>query len=178
MGHSGAYNVGFFVGLSIPILVVLLIIFIFKKSGKFKGKHEFDERQKLAQGKAYKNGFYTFVICEVIIMLIENTGYIALDITLTMFISMCISIKVFAMTSIIKDAYIGINHTPKSTLTLFLVLAAVNLFFGIRNLVGGEFLQTGEIVYIAWLNLICGITLLMISVALLVKIVQDNKEEE
>ena len=48
-----------FLGLMAVLVVIGLVIG--KLAGKKLGKAEFDERQQLARGKAYKAGFYTLL---------------------------------------------------------------------------------------------------------------------
>lgn len=68
-----------------------------KLAGKKLGKAEFDERQQLARGKAYKAGFYTLLVGLLAVYLIPIfTEWQPKDTALLLFAVICVGVTVFA----------------------------------------------------------------------------------
>ena len=109
------HHAGVFVGLAAGLLAGLAFIMsLFKK--KVLDMH-FDERQERARGKAFQYGFFT--------MIISTYFYAVSDIMLghwcdTMVgVSLCIALAicVFAITCILKDAYLSLREKPRTLMT-------------------------------------------------------------
>ena len=93
------------IGLLIGIAIGAVILFVSKKVNK---NQQYDERQLAARGNAFKAGFVTFVICELVIFFIElfteeplvlyKAGNLQMLVTL-------FSALVFVEYSIFADAY-------------------------------------------------------------------------
>ena len=93
------------IGLLIGLAIGAGILFVSKKINK---NQKYDERQLAARGNAYKAGFITFVICELVIFFIElfteqplviyKPGDLQMIVTL-------FSLLVFVEYSIFADAY-------------------------------------------------------------------------
>ena len=83
-----------------------------KLAGKKLGKAEFDERQQLARGKAYKAGFYTLLA------------------GLLPFAVICVGVTVFACVSVANDAYLGIRQNPRAMLLVLGIVVVGNLTAG------------------------------------------------
>ena len=93
------------IGLLIGLAIGALILFVSKKVNK---NQQYDERQLAARGNAYKAGFITFVICELVIFFVElfteqplvlyKAGNLQMLVTL-------FSALVFVEYSIFADAY-------------------------------------------------------------------------
>ena len=93
------------IGLLIGIAIGAVILFVSKKINK---NQKYDERQLAARGNAYKAGFITFVICELVIFFVElfteqplvlyKAGNLQMLVTL-------FSALVFVEYSIFADAY-------------------------------------------------------------------------
>ncbi len=61
-------TLSFAIGLLAGSASVVIILAIARKKGKYG---EYDERQAAVRGKAYKAGFFCFVLCEAVVFLIE-----------------------------------------------------------------------------------------------------------
>ena len=82
-----------------------------KLAGKKLGKAEFDERQQLARGKAYKAGFYTLLVGLLAVYLIPIfTEWQPKDTALLPFAVICVGVTVFACVAVANDAYLGIRE--------------------------------------------------------------------
>lgn len=112
------------------VLVSACIIMVFRKN-----KKQYDERQKISRGNAYKWGFVSMVIFNLwhlLISLIYQTPLMDTDIAL--FISMFVGIVVCVVYSIWTDAFFGLDSkSPFYFLILSLILAVSNVFGAVNN---------------------------------------------
>lgn len=162
------------IGLLVGLLISILIIKMVNKNGK--AKTEYDEMQEIERGKGYKYGFWT--MCAVA----GFWGCLSLfDIelpfdTFTLFLmTIIIGAGVQAIYCIMKDAYIGLNTNKVR-------IGIVTLFIGLFNLVNaaifiikGNFYVDGKF-GASFSNLMCGLMILAIGIAFLIKNAIDKKE--
>ena len=170
------YHAGMLCGLTVGILAGLLFVaFLFKK--KILDMH-FDERQERARGKAFQYGFFT--------MIISTYFYAVSDIMLGHWcdamvgVSLCIALAicVFAITCILKDAYLSLREKPKQIITAFAILSAVNLGFGAMSLLDGTLTEDGVLTFWA-VNPIAGVLTLFILIVYIVRnrLCRNGKDE-
>ena len=78
----------------------------------------------------------------------------------------------FAGYSIIKDAYVSLSGNLSRYIIIFLVVSAINFacFFG--NIITKGDDET------FFMNLVCGVTFLIVSVIAIIKIIIDKKAEK
>lgn len=176
MNHSKWYIVGIFAGVIFG--VVMFLIYLVRTRRRF-GKCEFDERQELARGKAFKYGFFTSLIY---FGLLSLGGIMAagdwMRSPLWVYVGVCLTVGVFAGNAIWNDAYFSMNETPKFYIYLFIALAALNLFGGIRGIVHGGSKAGDLLLGENSLNLCLGVTLFCLLVVLGVKWLWDKKTGE
>lgn len=192
------YILGVIVGILFAILLIAVIGWFAKKVGgkldlSFRNnKKNFDERQQLIRGKAYKYGFFTLILFLIIKFALEKV----LDTMLFSsfagnWIGICLSIAVFAIVCVWNDAYISLNENMKGVIILFIGVALLNIGSSFLNLYNGHvsFLETmqvvknGEIfdysvISVECVNLTCGILFLVICIAIALKSIVDRKEED
>lgn len=102
-----------------------------KLAGKKLGKAEFDERQQLARGKAYKAGFYTLLVGLLAVYLIPIfTEWQPKDTALLPFAVICVGVTVFACVAVANDAYLGIRQNPRAMLLVIGIVVVGNLTAG------------------------------------------------
>lgn len=102
-----------------------------KLAGKKLGKAEFDERQQLARGKAYKAGFYTLLAGLLAVYLIPIfTEWQPKDTALMLFAVICVGVTVFACVAVTNDAYLGIRQNPRAMLLVLGIVVVGNLTAG------------------------------------------------
>ena len=102
-----------------------------KLAGKKLGKAEFDERQQLARGKAYKAGFYTLLAGLLAVYLIPIfTEWQPKDTALLPFAVICVGVTVFACVAVANDAYLGIRQNPRAMLLVIGIVVVGNLTAG------------------------------------------------
>ena len=125
--HAGV-TLGIFVGIAAGLFVLALL---FKK--KVLDMH-FDERQELARGKAFQYGFFTLIITAYAYgasdMIFGRWCDALVGVTICLAVSMC----VFAVTCILKDAYLSLREKPRTVMTM-LTFRAVNPIIGVLVLV-------------------------------------------
>lgn len=112
-------------------LLVVIGLVVGKLAGKKLGKAEFDERQQLARGKAYKSGFYTLLAGLLAVYLLPNlTEWQPKDPALLPFAVICIGVTVFACVAVANDAYLGIRQNPRVMLLVLGIVVVGNLLAG------------------------------------------------
>jgi len=172
------YIVGFFFGISIILLAVIL----YKKVGK-RDANAYDERQKQGQFVAYRASFWTLFAAVFISGLAEELYGPWATPMVAAFASCIVSITVYACVCIAKDAYTPLNKNPLHYSLLFLAIALLNLAIGLINLYNAN-LPYGSVFSSGIINLMCSGALIIIDIVYtadtLIKrrIAKESSEEE
>ena len=176
-------NIGMSAGMAVGILfgLVLAILLVRMANSNKKFKTEYDERQLLARGNAYRYAFYTVVIYEAALAVLA-VGEIPLPISgyLLHFAGILLGCLVLSGYSIWKDAWWGINNNRKRYAIVFIVCALLNIIPVIGALKNGSMVQEGQLTS-PFLNVMVCFMLLVVGIELLVKNMLDKragKEEE
>lgn len=170
---------GFFVGLA---LVWVLVKIVKKFGGKVDflcKKDSFDERQLLARGKAYRAAFFTLVGYVVVLALIAemSKNFILLSIG-GLWLGIMISLLVFAITCILKDAYMSLYENAKGVLILFVIVALLNFGLTAGNIAHGMKLIEDNQLSGSSINLMIGIIFIIIAAVFAGKLLYDKKQEQ
>ena len=148
-----------------------------KLAGKKLGKAEFDERQQLARGKAYKAGFYTLLVGLLAVYLIPIfTEWQPKDTALLPFAVICIGVTVFACVAVANDAYLGIRQNPRTMLLIMGIVVVCNLLAGFSVIRSADF--TNGITVQNSMNFIIAAMGLIILTALTVRLRMAARDEE
>ena len=170
------FSTGLFAGILSALLIYLLVAQFTKKEKL--NNNDFDERQELIRGKAYKYGFFTMIIMTLFVMAaIEFNISLPVTASLAMFIALLISIDVYAVYSIINDAYFGIGTNKMRYCIFFVIIIALNLVGGASNL--NNLAKSGEKIVLGFsdaANLCVALAFLPILVIMIVKILEEKKE--
>lgn len=164
-------------GIVVGLLVFFLIAKIMAKPGtKLSKKGAYDERQLRARGEAYKYAFFTLILYVWIVgFLAEMMGVVVLMSFTGMWIGICAAAVVFAVVCILKDAYMTLYENVRGVTVMLAVVSALNLVFAVEKLLDNEpLLENGRIGMNA-MNLVAGVSLLIIFVAFIVKIFCNKK---
>ena len=169
------YHAGMLCGLTVGILAGLLFVaFLFKK--KILDMH-FDERQERARGKAFQYGFFTLLIAAyaygVSDMLLGRWCDVLTGVTLCIALAIC----VFAITCILKDAYLSLREKPRTIMTFFALLSAVNLGIGVMYHISPGLTENGVLTFRA-VNPIIGAAVLVILIVYIVNYLLRPRDEE
>lgn len=169
-------DTGFFL-ICVTMIIIISAIAFSAKKGKMNS--EFDERQELARGKAFRAAYFTLlgylVISEIISSSlnrewcngITNLGF-----------GVSISLTVFAMVCIIKDAYIGFNQKTIRNIVIQITIGVFNMFFGICSLIENHEYVTDDTITSIPLNLPMGVLLIVVAITLFIKTLHDRSEAE
>lgn len=123
-----AYLIGLLVGVVFGLGIVALIIRFCRKDRRWRSKY--DERQKVAMGKAYRDGFWTLIIASLIIMFIVDAGF---DKYLSdmILIACLLGLSVYVIGCIMRDAYMGLTDKPKRWVIAIAAAGLLNLFIAL-----------------------------------------------
>lgn len=175
-----AYAMGVVAGILFSVLLVTLCYKLsFNKHGRdkkgpFREKEIYDERQLLARGVAYKAGYFSLMFYLLLVILINNadkdTNYIT---DLMLVIGVYISIGVFAVVCIIKDAYMSLYENAKRSILIMLILGFVNIGFGVSGVLEDT---TEKKQYI--MNFTAGIVILITCIVFVIKRLSDKDKDE
>ena len=171
-----SYVAGFVVG----ILLVVLIKFLFdrRKTEQKKGC-DYDERQRLARGEAFKYGFFTLLAWMVFTSAICEDGMpqwcslLVLNMT-----GVGLALLVFGCYCIAKDAYMSLREKPLSMYIVTGVAGFSNLGVALHHFgeQGGLF-EDGKL-GLSMDNLILGIVFIVLLAVFFAKMRQNQEETE
>ena len=169
------HHAGVFVGLAAgPLAGLGFIKFLFKK--KVLDMH-FDERQERARGKAFQYSFFTLLIASyaygVSDVLLGRWCDVLTGVTLCIALALC----VFAVTCILKDAYLSLREKPRTVMTMFALLSTINLGFGGMYALSGDLVEDGVLTFRA-VNPIIGAAVLVILIVYIVNYLLRPRDEE
>ncbi len=168
------YRIGVVVGIAAGLLVGIgLVALLFHK--KVLDTH-FDERQERARGKAYQYGFLTLLAC----LFAYGVSDLALgrwcDALAGVTICAAAGLGVFAVTCILKDAYLSLREKPRQVMALFALIAIVNLGLGAMYHSSGELVENGVLTFRA-MNPILGFEVLVILVVYIINHLLRGRED-
>lgn len=169
------YHAGLALGILVGVIAASgLLAFLFKK--KVLDCH-FDERQERARGKAFQYGFFTLLVASYVYAVSDEVFgrwcEVLTGVTLCIAVSMC----VFSVTCILKDAYLSLREKPRQVITMFALLSALNLGVGVMQGLHGDLMEDG-VLTIRAVNPIIGFATLVILIVYIVKYFLRNREEE
>lgn len=155
---------------------VLFIALLFKKRIL---SCTFDERQERARGVAFKYGFFALMSAVILYGMLDMTLGRWCDAMAGASLCLCAGITVFAVTCILKDAYLSLKENPRYIMTLFAVMSVANIALGTIHILDGDMVENGILTF-RCTNLVVG---LMTTVVLAVYIVnfllgRQGQEEE
>ena len=170
------HSIGFVTGFVIAILAVGVIKrIVYSRAG---GMPEYDEMQKIAQGKAYKYGFFTAVFAVVACAVLDILDiHLFADSATPMFLVLFLSIGAFAGYSIWKEAYFGLRANTGRSVCFLIIVTVINLIPAVKNFRNGTMLTNGKLNYTC-VNLCCAILLIFVLFIMLIKKNQNQEEEE
>lgn len=172
------YNVGYLVGciagVVCGIILVVLLLRFMNKDGSVKCK--FDERQELIRGKGYKFGFHTFVVFMALDICFGEMLEMYADRMVISMTGLCLGILVYAVYAIWNEGYIALNENPKRVMITFALLSVLNIAIAVSSMLHGELLVDGRISF-RMMNMICGITLLLIVIVIFAKSICTRSED-
>ena len=154
MNYMG-YFIGIVVGILLGLVFVAFAIRYCRGSWKHK-KSQYDERQKIAMGKAYRDGFWTLLVCVVVAVGMAKIPGLAGYSEILCITACFIGIGVYVVGCIMRDAYMGINDNAKRW-------TAVLIAIGVINVAGAAGLIMAEGILAGWINLLA-VALVLVAI--------------
>lgn len=173
MERSIYYYAGMAVGIGIALGVIVLLVFILKKNKK-KGSCQYDERQVLVRGTAFKYGFWTSLFYFVAFSLFQDvTNGRYTDNFSGTFLGICTSVAVWAIYAIWNDGYFSMMENPQYYVRIFVAVGLLNVIVGMRGLRHWESGQLNTV-----MNLYGAGLFALLLVVMGLKRMRDKKEQE
>ena len=169
------YVAGVLVGIGSAAVVIAVMAAARKKQGR--PKPDYDERQMAARGVAYRWAFLTLMLS-----LAVNTGVEAIwgpwaKPGVAVWMMIFLSIGVFIVACVRKDAYFAVAQDPKASLWLFgavVVLQIPNIIITLRS---GGFVEDGLLTWDA-LSPASGALFLVLTVCAIVRLRRQREDDE
>ena len=174
-GMGIGFKVAFVIGLAVGLLVVAICVAATKKGDDMK--NQFDERQEQVRGRGFKYGFFTMMISNaalLVLNILEIPLFSNMEVAMTA--SIVIGVSVFASYCIWNDGYFALNEKRKSLLVMFGFIGLLNLVIGIGNIFAGVVIENGAFTFRST-NLFCSMMFIVVFIMLLLKQIKDGKEE-
>lgn len=175
MKHTLFFSLDAVTGFIAVFVVIILIKYVLGRKNYRFGGCNYDERQLLARGKAYKYGYFSLLLCTMLIaisdikMLFSVSGF---------FIGICISIFIFAIVCIKEDAYMSLTENAKGINLMFALIALINLASSVPALSDKKLLLDHGVLSVRCMNLTCAILFTLILVVFNAKLIYDKKQEK
>lgn len=163
--------VGLLVGLAAGIVLVALL---FRKRVL---DCTFDERQERARGVAFKYGFFAMMFAMILYGLLDILLGRWCDAMAGATLCLCVGILVFAITCILKDAYLSLREKPRYIMTLFAVMSVVNIAFGAVHILDGDMVEGGILTF-RCTNLVVGLMTTVVLAVYIVNYLLRDREAE
>ena len=173
-------DISFFIFTAVIVLVALaagIVACVFSiRSRKLAGgrKKQFDERQKIAQGKAYTAAYWTLLGYIVINTFVVSNIYEWAKPQIVAFLGIILSVAVFAVYCIATDAYFGAKDNVSGILICMVILIFTNAASMFTN---GPLVENGML-GLSSINLAAIVLLLAVFIALIIKRLAHGKESE
>ena len=169
-----AITLAWLIGIVVGIILVLIILMFVNKDGRLKTKY--DERQLLVRGKAYKYGFFACLISNAVFMffMTGDFGFEVFGYSI-FFFPILIGVTVQVTYCIFKDGYVGLNTNMTRFIIIIAVIGVLNFALFFRSLFAGDLIINGRMQG-PFLNLLCGLLLIIVAVELFIKKLLDARE--
>jgi len=167
------YMIGFYIGLVLVALVIIVSKIITKKRGYVKPPY--DERQVAVQGKAFKYAFLSLIFLIFLNVFINNLLNIEYANNYVDYMGIVfISIGLFVNYCITKDAYFSLDKKKKRTLIpLISAIFLLNTLEVVLAVISDSLITSGRI-EMPFLNVYCGAMLISILITIFIKHLREK----
>lgn len=176
-------NVEYILGVVCGVVSVFFVAYIIKyivgkldSNEEKKYPDEYDERQILARGKAYKYGFHAMMFAMLINGYIMDYVFEWCTNIIFAFTNLIIGLLVFAAVSIFNDAYLKLSENPVRAIILFLFCGICNLISPVTDYIRNKTLLDEDGKFYN-MNLECAVLMCIIIIMLFVKMYITKREE-
>ena len=152
--------------IAISMVFALLMYEIIASCG---GKHQFDERQILEQGKAYRIGYFSLAAMVFVLTGLETfIPHMGGSFAVYYGISIFVSAAAFIVYCVWTESYFSIGQNATKMLSILAVIGLLNLFISIMNIIHGQIIVDGRLTLRSW-NICCVLLFLIIFVTALIR---------
>lgn len=174
-GESIAWYVGFAVGILAVAIICLIVRTVQKRRGVNRG--EYDERQQVQRGAAAQHAYITLMLLLCVNGIVSG----ALDVHwaqpgVDSFLCLFVSVAVFVVECIRRDAYFTVRQTPRSGILIFTLVTLCQVPATIMHAVDGDFVAGGKLT-LAVINPACMVLFAVVLLAVLCRLRQIKREE-
>lgn len=161
-------------GFVVCFAVVLIVVRVVRKNKV----SNYDERQLLVRGNAYRNAFVSMVMYGLLysVYIIMSEKELMQD-GVSMYIGVLVGVTVFTVYCIWNDAYLRLSQNPKKYFILGIVVVMLNAIGGFEKLREGKVIKDGILTFNC-LQISLAIAWLIIEIALIIKLVFEKRVEE
>lgn len=138
------YYISTIAGLLLVAVIFAVIAFIKKKSGKGQ-EAQYDVRQMLARGQAYRIGFFTMMAYFLLYGIADGLGFVWCESFIGCFIGIMMGAVAFALTAIRKDAYHALNEKPGNFYLVSGLVIGANVLAFIAAYCEGSLIVDGKL---------------------------------
>ena len=175
-GKSLAWYAGFAVGILAVLIICLIVRAVQKRRGVNRG--DYDERQQVQRGAAAQRAYITLLLLLCVNGIV--TGAMELQWAqpgVDSFLCLFVSVAVFVVECIRRDAYFTVRQTPRSGILIFTMVTLCQVPATIMHAADGAFVEDGKLT-IAVLNPACMVLFAIVLAAILIKRRCDRQEDE
>ena len=177
MKGSVMKSAGFAVGLLVALVLGVLLLKMMNKDKRIATKY--DEMQEIIRGRAYKYAFWTVIVCEAVLIVIDSVfaAQMPLSTGILQFLVIIIGVMVQVTYCIWHDAYIGLNTNTGRFIICMLLIGGFNLVLAVMAVIDGRMVQDG-VLQTPFLNGVCGLLCLAVMAEVIIKNAVTGKEKE
>lgn len=181
-GKNPEYLLGLICGVLFSLVFIRLLAWLVSKlvGGRIDTrcrKDSYDERQQLARGEAYKAAFFTLLFYTIAVSLLDNIFGISIFMSFCgLWIGVALSVMVFVVICILKDAYMSLYENAQGIIAVFAIVGILNIAVGIRTILEKRPLLENGAISVEWTNLVVGILFLVILIVFCGKVFYNKKQ--
>ena len=159
----------------ISVCSALLLLLTVVSKNKKAEVPQYDERQEVERGRAFKYGFFTTLFFSGGVIIFDwCDGIPGQNQTILYCLGLFLGIMVYGSYCVWHESYIALNQKANTTMIIFAVIGLINLVLGILSIARGRMIVNGRISE-HFLNFICAAMLLILCGEMLVKKIYDKK---
>lgn len=172
------HRMGFLAGILSGGILAILLVRLTRTDRTFKCKY--DERQQLVQGRAFKYGFFGWMLFDAFCILADLGLEVRwMDRASLLFSGMLVGITVYASYSIWYDGYFSLNQKPAQVLSILVSIAVLNAVCAVRQIyVHQGLLENGVVSFYYSCNLFMAAVSVFLLTVVAVKYRFDCKKAE
>lgn len=168
-----AYKIGLAAGAALAAIAIVVIM-LMKKSKKVS---HFDERQKLARGRAYKAGYFTLITYMFLYGITDAVGLIWCDTLTGLCIGLIMGVAAFSIAAIHDDAFLALDENIRSWSMLSVIITVINLAVAVINSIRGRAIAAEGLTFYSINYFVAGLFVL-IFISLMIRNSRTSREED